>query len=410
MVVGNHLVGAIVTDGALAVFIEAVPALPDCGCTDADLIQPARALGVQQHLEGGVRVAAVGQRKQDVGRAGEAGANLVITLFNQLDKVLGGLGLDVLREHIQVEGQHVGSLEFVLRLAAAIRQDAAIGVRHLGAQRLILGGILILTEQTCNFGKAAAGIAQAGRGGVLAAALPLAHLGHIRCDPVTEVEHGRRVPDVAVLADAEPCPEAAGLDVFLHRGVHGPQDVHIAGGLIQGPRHVHAGVAPPVHGHLRHRCGETVALHRHGVGQAAGGQLLGLDVAQPLLQKAAQLKVVQSRGGKDVDITGPAHALVALGAVGGNVHKVGLGAPGDVGLQLVEHLIRAVEPTVLCHIGVEGHSLDFQLLRVNALDPGITEAHVAEARAVFLLAIAAGVGGRSLGRAQEGGVQRAVRV
>jgi len=56
------------------------------------------------------------------------------------------------------------------------------------------------------------------------------------------------------------------------------------------------------------------------------------------------------------------------------------------------------------HIGVERHSLDFQILRIDALDPRIAEAHVAEPRAVGLLAVAAGVGRRGLGCTQEGRV------
>ena len=58
----------------------------------------------------------------------------------------------------------------------------------------------------------------------------------------------------------------------------------------------------------------------------------------------------------------------------------------------------------MLHIGVERHGLDFQILRVDTLDPRIAEAHVAEPRAVGLLAVAAGVGCRGLGRAQEGRV------
>ena len=64
----------------------------------------------------------------------------------------------------------------------------------------------------------------------------------------------------------------------------------------------------------------------------------------------------------------------------------------------------------MLHIGVERHGLDFQILRIDALDPRIAEAHVAEPRAVGLLAVAAGVGRRGLGRAQEGRVQAAVGV
>ena len=264
----------------------------------------------------------VGQRKQDVRRTGKARTDLVVVLLDQLDQILGSFRLDVLGEHIQVQRQHIGGLELFLRLAVAVGQHTAIGIRHLAAQFLVLGGVLGLAKDACNFGQRTAGVAQGRRGGVLAARLPLAHLRHIGGDPVAEMQHRRCVPDVTVLADAESRPEAARLDVLLHGGVHHTQYVQAARGLVQSPRHQHTGVAPPVHGHLGHCGGETVALHGHGVRDAAGGQLLGLDVAQPLLQKAAQFKVVQRGGREHGNISGPAHALVALGAVRRYINEI----------------------------------------------------------------------------------------
>ena len=339
MIVGDHLVGAVIADGALAVLIKAVPALPHrCGA-DSDLIQPAGALGVQQHLEGRVGMSAVGQCEQDVRRAGKAGANLVIILFDQMHKVFSSLGADILREDVQVQRQHIGGLELVLYPAAAVRKYAAVGICHLAAQIRVKGGVLILAEDACNRSQPAAGVKKAGRGGVFAARLPLAHLGHIGRDPVAKVQDGRRVPDIAVLADAEPCPEAAGLDIFLHRGIHRAQNVDAAGRLVERPRHIHAGIAPPVHRHLGHRGRESVALHRHSVGNTAARPLLGLDIAQPFFKKTAQLKVVKRCRCKDIDVSGPAHPLIALGAVGRNVNKIGFCAPCNVGLQPVEQLV-----------------------------------------------------------------------
>ena len=62
----------------------------------------------------------VSQRKQDVRRAREACADLVVVLLNQLDQILGSLRLDVFGEHIQVQRQHIGGLEFFLRLTVAV--------------------------------------------------------------------------------------------------------------------------------------------------------------------------------------------------------------------------------------------------------------------------------------------------
>ena len=232
MVVRDHHVGPVVADWALAVLVQTVPTLPNRGCAHADLIQPAGTLCVQQHLVGSVGVAVVGQRKQDVRRAREACADLVVVLLNQLDQILGSLRLDVFREHIQVQGQHIGGLEFFLRLAVSIGQHTAIGIGHLTAQLLVLGGVLGLAKDACNFRQCTAGVAQGRRSGVLAAGLPLTHLRHIGGDPVAKMQHRRRVPDITVLADAEPGPEAARLDVFLHGGVHHTQHVQAARGLV----------------------------------------------------------------------------------------------------------------------------------------------------------------------------------
>lgn len=186
VVVRDHHVGPVVADWALAVLVQTVPTLPNRGCAHADLIQPAGTLCVQQHLVGSVGVAVVGQRKQDVRRAREACADLVVVLLNQLDQILGSLRLDVFREHIQVQGQHIGGLEFFLRLAVSIGQHTAIGIGHLTAQLLVLGGVLGLAKDACNFRQCTAGVAQGRRSGVLAAGLPLTHLRHIGGDPVSQ--------------------------------------------------------------------------------------------------------------------------------------------------------------------------------------------------------------------------------
>ena len=79
-------------------------------------------------------MSAVGQCKQDVRCAGKAGADLVIVLFNELHKVFGSLGADILRKMFRYSGSTLGGLELVLYPAAAVRKYAAVGICHLAAQ------------------------------------------------------------------------------------------------------------------------------------------------------------------------------------------------------------------------------------------------------------------------------------
>ena len=69
------------------------------------------------------------------------------------------------------------------------------------------------------------------------------------------------------------------------------------------------------------------------------------------------LDVVQEgRGGrKDLDVAGPAQALVALRAVGGHVEEVAAHAPDDVLVQLVEQRVGAFEPAGALHIRMQHH-------------------------------------------------------
>ena len=225
------------------------------------------------------------------------------------------------------------------------------------------------------------------------------------------MEHRGSAPDVLLLAEAEKSrPEFAGLHILLHHGVEFFQDRQVPPGHVLRPGHQHAGVAPPVHRHGGHGGREAVPLDGHRVGDAAAGQLLGLHVQHPLLQEAAHVEVVAGGGGEHGDVAGPAHALVPLGAVGGDIHKVGLGAPADVGLELVEHLIGAGEAAVVVQVGVEGGGGDVDVLRVNALHAHIAEAHVGEPGGVGLRPVHAGVLDAGLGGAEKGGVQGAVRV
>ena len=412
MVVGDHDVGAVVADGAKAVFIQRVPALPDGGGALAHLVEPGGAAVAQEHLVRAVGMAVVGQGEEDVGRAGEARADAPVLVLGQLAQAVGrGLLRGPVGEHADVQRQHVGGLELLQKPALAVGQNRDIGVGHPLGKGFVSRGVGLLAQDGGHLGENSGGVAQACRGRPLGAGLPLLHLRQIRRDPVAKVQGRGGVPQVAVLAEAaKPRPEGAGLDVALHGLIVLREHAAVASGPVFGPGHQHAGVAPPVDGHQGHGGGKAEALRGHHVGDAAAGPLLGAHVAQPLVEKAAHVKVEAGRRREDRDVARPAQALVALRAVGGDVHQVGLCAPEDVALQAVDHLVGAGKAAHGGKIGIQRDGGELDLLGLGALQADVAEAHVAHAGVIGLHAVFADIGGSGLGRAQKGAVQAAVGV
>ncbi len=116
-------------------------------------------------------------------------------------------------------------------------------------------------------------------------------------------------------------------------------------------------------------------------GDRAVGQLLETDVGEPGVEHAHT--VVEEAGGgcEDLDVTGPAEAFVALGAVGGNVDEVAAHAPYDVLVQAVDQRFAALEPAGSPHVRVVdpgGHHVGGQVRR-PAADFGVAEAVEGEA-------------------------------
>ena len=290
----------------------------------------------------------------------------------------------------------------------SVREDAAIGVCHLFAEVFVIGGVFRLAEQAGDVRQKGARAAQRRRPRPLAARLPLAHVGHVGRDPVAELHGGDVVPDILVFtAGKKACPELACLDVPLHGRVHGGKDIRIAVGQIHGPGHEDAGVAPEGDGLFGHGEGEAVPLHGHRVGDAAVPRLFRLDVFEPFLQKSAGVKIIAGGGREQGDVARPAHALVALRAVGGDIDEVRFAAPDEIALQLVEPLVRAGKAAALFHIRIQGNAFDAHLVGGDAADADVAEAHIRHAGHVHLGARAADIGGGALCRAQKGRVQLA---
>ena len=359
----------------------------------------------------GIHLPVVAQREEDVRRAGEACADAPVVALRQRGEVRGGFFPNLLRgEHIQVDGQDVSGLELLQQLAVAVRKNRAVRIRRLFGQCPVVLRVLLFAQNVRDFRQQRACVAQRRRACPLDAPLPLAHLRHVRRNPVTEAQRAGHFPEITVLAETETAPEAAGVDVLLHRRIHPAQHVHIALRHVFRPRHEDTRIAPPRDRHFRHRRGEAVALHRHRVRQTARRQLLRLHVQKPLVQEAVHVEIEHRRRRKHGNITRPAHALVALRAVGGNIHEVRLRTADDVLLQAVEHLVRAAERTRLLNVGVQHDARHLHVLFPHALDADVAEAHVRQPRRPRLTTFLADVRRCRFRRAQERRVQRTVRV
>ena len=271
----------------------------------------------------GIHLPVVAQREEDVRCAGEARADAPVVALRQRGEIRGGFFPNLLRgEHIQVNGQDVSGLELLQQLAVAVREQRTVRIRRLFGQCPVVLRILRFAQNIRDFRQQRACVAQRRRACPLDAPLPLAHLRHVRRNPVAEAQRAGHFPEITVLAEAEAAPEAAGVDVLLHRRIHPAQHAHIALRHILRPRHEDARIPPPSDRHFRHRRGEAVTLHGHRVRQTACRQLLRLHVQKPLVQEAVHVEIEHRRRRKHGNIARPAHALVALRAVGGNIHEV----------------------------------------------------------------------------------------
>ena len=123
------------------------------------------------------------------------------------------------------------------------------------------------------------------------------------------------------------------------------------------------------------------------------GMLIGGQVAQPLGKELLRVKIHAGGAGKDLRIAHPAQALVALGTIGGNVHKIALLAPDDVGEQLVQHGLGGSDMAGAPHVAVHGNAGEAvqRDLPGEAVHPDVAESVIGEPGLVGLAAIAANV-------------------
>ncbi len=179
----------------------------------------------------------------------------------------------------------------------------------------------------------------------------------------------------------------------------GGQNLLVPVALIKYPGHNHGRVSPGGRRRRRrtHHIGHEERHH------AVGFRLFRSQIGQPRFKETRNVVEKATRRGKDLDVAGPAQALVALGAVGRDVEKVPAHAPNNILVETVDEGIRAFEPANALHVRMTDHGA--QGVRRQGARPAF---HLSIAEAVkgkaglpgFLAAAAQGVLVGSRGVAQ----------
>ena len=248
-----------------------------------------------------------------------------------------------------------------------------------------------------------------GAGQIVGGRAPVAALLRVQGHPVAELQ--LVVPDIVdgVVAH-EVDPPAHAVELIL-------QDALVAVGLVQRPgvdhRHVRpggGGVRALAQQPVRHA--PVLQGVGHHMGYAALGGLLQRHVPQPLAEEGIRVAQEGGRPAENLRVPRPAHALVPLGAVRGDVQEVVLQAPLYVVLQLVHQRVRAGEGAGSAHAGM--HHAGGEVFRPHLPGPclqlGVAEALEGEQLTILRAPAPADVAYLCLGRAQVGKVGVALGV
>ena len=105
---------------------------------------------------------------------------------------------------------------------------------------------------------------------------------------------------------------------------------------------------------------QLVLAHRHHAGNTAVQQLLlAAEILHEFAEEACCILMIAGRVAEDLNIPCPTHALVPLGAVGGNVQEVALQAPLAVKIQPVQQGIAGLQRAGFLNVGIHGAAHEF---------------------------------------------------
>lgn len=143
------------------------------------------------------------------------------------------------------------------------------------------------------------------------------------------------------------------INPHFHAFVLGTQDTGVARKLVNTPGDDGGAVRPD----------SSAAVGAENIGYDVGNTqfpaLFCRKVCQPLLEEQISISNVTGGAAKNSGITGPAQALIPLGTVGGNIHKVVTHAPADVAPELIYQRIGAFKRCCGAIIAAQDTGTDF---------------------------------------------------
>ena len=119
------------------------------------------------------------------------------------------------------------------------------------------------------------------------------------------------------------------LHIALQRGKAFHHNARVSIGPIDMVGAKQRGIAPSRGSATAHDVGNHM-------GKGSVGHLVILTGGQPAGKERRHVKVIHSGGSKELGVTGPAHPLVTLRAVGRNFQVIALLAPNDVAVKLIQ--------------------------------------------------------------------------
>ena len=378
------------------VVVERVPALPDGGGAKLDLAEPAGVTLIGEQVVGlGCHAGLTEGARQEVG-SHKAGDELVLVAR---ERAIKNEGVECGRAKAKGDAEGVGSLRGHGATAVGREVLGVDVVMQVLGKLVVVGCVGLLAEHAGCVGNLAGAAPpvqvsnEVGVGGARAVVL-----GSIEGQPVTQLVQA--APQVLLTL-------VRALDV-VDPGGHGVVVLRENGGVaaheVALPRDEAGCVAPDSAG--------GAVEHERGGNERSTALVLGRFLSHVVGKLAIErLLVGQVECGwrEDLGVASPAHALVALRAVGGGVHEVALHAPTCILNQTVHQLVARGEGTSLFKVRVQHQAGEvLRLERGNPLDFDEAIAVVGEARFKHVLGAIAHVNKLLLGAAEVVVVELAV--
>ncbi len=307
-----------------------------------------------------------------------------VFLPQQFHQPLRGLCTEFVRHQVKIQCHNMGRLGLRRHAAVFPEKGSPEFVHYFPVQRPIPGRILPSVQNGGNFGKESRRIRKIRRTGqVVGRGAEIASLFRVQGNPVPELKTVvPYVVDGVFFHKADPLFHA--FILFFQYGfvavcqVHGPGIDH---------RHIRPG-----RGGMGSLGQKPVVFFlsadyvRHHMGHAPFRRLVCGHILQPLPEKLVCVHEIAGRPAENLGVPCPAHPLVPLGTVRGNIQEITLQPPENILLQPVYQRVGAVKRPCPLHLGIQRKSGEILLpyLPRPFQHLHIPKAHEGKAGMIFL--------------------------